>query len=406
MLSPVQAANFIVSTTPQLIAAMNTANSNGEDDTISLDADISLNAVDNITNGPNGLPAVLPDAGHSLTLDGNGHAVTRLPAAPVFRITYVAAGAHLVLDNIAIENGSLVGESATPGAGILNHGLLEASNCSFSGNDQGTGLAQGGAIANDSSATAMIDSCTFAQNAAAGGGAISNNNGSILTVSNSTFFQNTADFGGGLLNISTATVTNSTFVENSAITAGAIGQLAGSLTLRSNTLWANVSTQYAGSDGAGLHSTGTLNFSNNIIANSSGPDCFFQSPSTNTNNLIEDGTCSPALSGDPLLSPLADNGGPTMTMALQITPSLSPAIDAGANCPPSDQRGEARDDGACDIGAYEADLSVLAPASPAASPGAVPADAEARPVPVLPALCFPLLVLALGFAARVFQHKT
>ncbi|WP_223847121.1 T9SS type A sorting domain-containing protein [Hymenobacter montanus] len=53
---------------------------------------------------------------------------------------------------------------------------------------------------------------------------------------------------------------------------------------------------------------------------------------------------------DPLLSPLANNGGPTQTMALRAG---SPAIDAGgSSCPATDQRGLVRV-GACDIGAYE-----------------------------------------------------
>jgi hypothetical protein len=56
---------------------------------------------------------------------------------------------------------------------------------------------------------------------------------------------------------------------------------------------------------------------------------------------------------DPRLAPLADNGGPTPTVAL--LPG-SPAIDAGDDsvCPPTDQRGVSRPQGlACDIGAFE-----------------------------------------------------
>jgi hypothetical protein len=60
------------------------------------------------------------------------------------------------------------------------------------------------------------------------------------------------------------------------------------------------------------------------------------------------------LSGvNPLLGPLASNGGPTQTMALL---SGSPAIDAGDDgaCPSNDQRGVTRPQGShCDIGAYE-----------------------------------------------------
>ncbi len=56
----------------------------------------------------------------------------------------------------------------------------------------------------------------------------------------------------------------------------------------------------------------------------------------------------------------ATNGGPTTTMALLKTTSLSPAIDAGDNgaCPDFDQRGEARPKGpGCDIGAVEVDYT-------------------------------------------------
>ena len=59
---------------------------------------------------------------------------------------------------------------------------------------------------------------------------------------------------------------------------------------------------------------------------------------------------------NPLLAPLANNGGPTQTMALQ---SGSPAIDAGTKtgAPTTDQRGFPRDPdqkGNVDIGAFEA----------------------------------------------------
>ena len=54
---------------------------------------------------------------------------------------------------------------------------------------------------------------------------------------------------------------------------------------------------------------------------------------------------------DPLIGPLADNGGPTLTHALLAG---SPAIDAAGMCSGTDQRGVTRPQGAaCDIGAYE-----------------------------------------------------
>jgi hypothetical protein len=72
------------------------------------------------------------------------------------------------------------------------------------------------------------------------------------------------------------------------------------------------------------------------------------------------------LTGNPLLGTLANNGGPTMTMALLAG---SPAIDTGADssCPSVDQRGATRPQGLhCDIGSYES--SFTATPTPAPTP--------------------------------------
>ena len=74
-------------------------------------------------------------------------------------------------------------------------------------------------------------------------------------------------------------------------------------------------------------------------------------------NLASDGSCPFRLPSDlpntnPLLGPLANNGGPTNTLAL--LPG-SPAINAAgsAGCPATDQRGVPRPPGHCDIGAFQ-----------------------------------------------------
>jgi uncharacterized repeat protein (TIGR01451 family)/uncharacterized repeat protein (TIGR02543 family) len=97
---------------------------------------------------------------------------------------------------------------------------------------------------------------------------------------------------------------------------------------------------------------------NTIIANNSpGGDCLLLSTVvvTNSNNLVGDGSCSENsvnfLSGDPEVGPLADNGGGLLTHAL--LPG-SPALDSGAGCLATDQRGVTRPQGgACDRGALE-----------------------------------------------------
>lgn len=72
-----------------------------------------------------------------------------------------------------------------------------------------------------------------------------------------------------------------------------------------------------------------------------------QSPSQSQSG---DYACSPGITFiKPRLGTLGNHGGPTQTVALQAD---SPAINDGADCPATDQRGAARN-GACDLGSYE-----------------------------------------------------
>ena len=71
---------------------------------------------------------------------------------------------------------------------------------------------------------------------------------------------------------------------------------------------------------------------------------------------------------DPKLGALANNGGYTKTIALNTGSS---AIDKGASCPLTDQRGISRPQGSdCDIGAYEAGASILSITATSPSTGA------------------------------------
>lgn len=101
------------------------------------------------------------------------------------------------------------------------------------------------------------------------------------------------------------------------------------------------------------------------------------------NNVASDKSCNLTLPSDkpnvPLkVGTLANNGGPTDTVALLAN---SPAIDAGADCPPADQRGITRPQGtACDAGAFESSFSAAAPA--AAAPGGDAVGALPAPAPM------------------------
>ncbi len=250
--------------------------------------------------------------------------------------------------------------------------------------EKGTSSYGGGAIFNKYEALSISKSI-FVDNSADDGGAIYNNGGTV-TVTDSTFIGNSADNHGGAIAYGPQLVKNSVFIQNHAgDTGGAIlyggtianstfvgnyankgGALYGStMTLINNTISGNIALWGSGYGGGVYNSGGTLEFSNNIIANSTGGDCrFFGTFITNDNNLIEDGSCLASLSGDPKLAALKNNGGPTITLALI---GGSPAIDAGKDsaCAAApvgniDQRGVARPVGAhCDIGAYEGSLPIV-----------------------------------------------
>ena len=179
------------------------------------------------------------------------------------------------------------------------------------------------------------------------GGAISNS--SVLTLANSTLSANISGYeGGGIYNdfYGTLTVTNSTLTGNSAVYYGGAIFNGSPLSLNSATLAGNSADRIGG----GVYNDffGTLTFNNSIIAGNSAPE---------SANVF--GTWAGAFnltSGDPLLSPLGNWGGPTQTM-----PPLpgSPVTDAGGTTALiTDQRGLARIlAGGLDLGAFESAIS-------------------------------------------------
>jgi uncharacterized repeat protein (TIGR01451 family) len=277
--------------------------------------------------------------------------------------TNAGGGAILNADGLIIVKNSTFSHNSAHennnGGAILNLGFLNVEYSIFDDNESGNG----GALFNEILADMSVDNSTFQGNiAAADGGAIYNMN--IMIVTTHTFSQNTAGFvGGAIYNSDMTTVVNSTFSQNSATSGGALYNFTNrTMTVLNSTLSGNAVPSF----GAGMYNRGTLNLGNTIIANSAGgDDCVNTGTITlNTNNLIEDNSCNPFLSGDPLLGPLQNNGGQTETFALL---EGSPALDMGhpATCasPPVnnfDQRGVMRpidgnNDGnpACDIGSYE-----------------------------------------------------
>lgn len=199
-----------------------------------------------------------------------------------------------------------------------------------------------------------------------GGGVVANCTG-VLTITQSTIADNTTGSGGGGLVVDkvAATITNSTIAGNQATNensyGGGVWSYEASVRLVNSTVAGN-SADFGAGMASSTGSTGSLRntiFSNtatnpyNTRWNCMGPllqdeGGNLEHPGTPNNEFDRD--CTSAMRhGDPKLLPLADNGGPVLTMALQ---SGSPAINAGSNCPATDQRNFPRV-GACDLGAYE-----------------------------------------------------
>lgn len=249
------------------------------------------------------------------------------------------SGGAVRVGNAKLElfNSSITGGKAARGAGIyVDFGALVLQDSSITKNsaskdDSGVG-GDGGAVYLKSSSLSMNRSTVSGNTAVSGAGIAAYE--STVTVSNSTISNNVAqEYGGGLVSYSSrVTFLNSTLSGNRAADGGGVAFATTNAILR-----------------------------NTIIANSSANDCLnlFGSVSAAPTNIIEDGSCeTSALRGDPSLGPLADNGGQTSTHTLN---SNSIAIDNGnaAQCPNEDQRGLLRNDGRCDIGAFE--LGALEP---------------------------------------------
>lgn len=107
--------------------------------------------------------------------------------------------------------------------------------------------------------------------------------------------------------------------------------------------------------GGGLHrAAGSVSLANSIVASNTPANCAGAIANGGNNIRFGDASC-PGSTLDPKLAPLADNGGPTRTLALGAGSAALDAVPAsGAGCTGADQRGVSRPRGAgCDAGAFE-----------------------------------------------------
>jgi hypothetical protein len=234
----------------------------------------------------------------------------------------------IIEDNIFIDNQALTlpgpGGGAGSGGAIYLFGL-EAGNLGagiqrnlFSGN---RAVNDSGALRIQNVDTTVINNTFFdnrttnpltAEYSGGIGGAITVFGNDPVLIRHATFANNFASWvGGALIGNAQTTVDNSIFYQNSA---------------------ANGTNDW----GVEQHTGCNLSGSDNMQFPGNGSSCA----------LVTAG----AVTADPALNPLADNGGVSQTMALQNT---SPAVTAAdSNCTPVDQRGFERGL-PCDLGAFE-----------------------------------------------------
>jgi len=292
---------------------------------------------------------------------------------------------------ITITSSTISGNSANGGGGIFAlGGTMMITSSTVSGN---SARSYGGGIFAFSDTTTITSSTISGNSADRGGGGVYADG--VLTISSSTISGNSAgEDGGGILTLSSfrgqpTTITNSTISGNTTTggRGGGIFNRLGLTVIQYSTITANTASTGRGS---GVASSGSNYFTartevtHSIIAGNTNEDIAVTDNTSNNSfqsngfNLI--GTAGGAFDvldnftaiGDqtgitnPMLGPLADNGGPTLTHAL--LPG-SPAIDAGdpavvagvGNTPVSDQRGSGRvDQGRIDIGSFEVQVAPTA----------------------------------------------
>ena len=406
-----------------LITAMEAANANGEADVIQLEAGTyTLTVAHNAFRGTNGLPVVtsaitIVGAGAATTV------IEREPGAPDFRIIAATGAGDLTLEDVTIQGGRAIGGIAQGGGGGGVFGTSGASvalhDCTITGNSSSF---NGAGVLIQEDALLVLERCLVTANGPTtfGGGitVTSVGNGLTATVRDAIVTGNTCTSEKCGVDVQTAdmVVVRTTISDNAGATnAGGIGIDRGLLTVIESTVTGNraangaglfardsgaialwrstVSGNLADNQGGGafvaagssldmIDSTVTANSAyaggglygaggarNTILAGNlhlggGGADCVGSVVSSGSNLIQATSGCaiSGATGSDitgvaPGVNALADNGGPTETHAL--APG-SPAIDHGAGCSGTDQRGYPRPvdgdgDGTstCDIGAYE-----------------------------------------------------
>jgi hypothetical protein len=352
-------------------------------------------------NGGNGA-GIYNETGGKLTLNDSTISGNQTGAGSIGGVGFSGSGTDA---SAGVEGGT--GGNGGFGAGIYNDSgaTLTIADSTISGNATGAGGVGGAGTA----ATANNSAGGSSGSSGDGGAAAGIDNQGTMTMTGSTLSGNTTGAGGagGAPGAGLGTGARGGFGETGSGGSGVGLETGTSATtsLLNSTIVANV----AGAEGAGpnpggpgeraginnLSFTGTSLIHVTITGNTAGDSAAIGGPGgrpvTETDSIIAANTSTesgaqscdgdmidgghniafaasgcPGSTGDPKLGPLANNGGPTQTLAIGPGSSAIDTIPSATCGAGVDQRGMMRPYGAgCDAGAYESAPPALA--SPAAT---------------------------------------
>ena len=324
----------------------------------------------------------LPPITSEITIEGGGHTISGGHKTNIFVVAdgtltvndltmtdgwarsggaIYSTGGKIILNRSVVKGNRVEGEILADGGGIYCFPCTLIINDSKIANNRSD--QKGGGIAmhalGEGNTLQIRNSVIDGNSARNGGGLHIGGPGSPqgVVISNSTVSNNDATVNGGgiLANLGFAhsgfDINNSTIVANRAVVGGGIYTADHGLTkLTHVTVAANEAES-----GGGIYTQdeGRTQLRFSLVSGNSGNDCV-GFPRQNIGNFIADGTCDPALEGDPMLGQLVrpDDGG----AGYYLPRAGSPVIDAAVDeyCIGADQIGRQRPQGAaCDIGAIE-----------------------------------------------------
>ncbi len=357
-------------------------------------SDCSLRQAIDVANGTEGPDTIVLPAGHYLlTVKGDEEDENQtgdLDLTNKGEVTIVGAGARTtVIDATGLEDRVI---DVQPAAALSLSKATVTGGVIQSENGGGIRAVEAALALNQVSVRGNISS-----RSGRGGGVAVDNSQSAITASLIAENQNSGDGGGLWTEDGETSVVNTTIANNVVDTSlypsepgwgaygGGMEVDGGHLAMQNVTITGNsIVDGNGGEDGLGAGIEGepeTADIVNTIVYGNTGTNvevggqCTSLLPSEGHNLEQEpptgDNRCFEAptdLIANPLLGPLANNGGETDTAALLTG---SPAINAGdlARCPATDQRGLPRPQfGGCDIGAFEVQPPPPPPVPPAAKP--------------------------------------